>query len=432
MNLPINDKFKFYKNFWIYGYVSLHTAEFNIQYPIKQIQRIYAKLYSYMLSVNEKDCTKFVSFKSKFPNLSTNSENSIYQKKTGKYPFISLTNGVRIEISHSKEYGNVKIIVDPILFVRSRLRDFESENYNYLQISPKNLDFWRMFEIIFKKFLEKWEILLLYNDLPKPSRIDFCVNIQTSKNFNLKKYFKYLKRIQKNLRFKDKNNPIYANQDDMLDPDNKYSNMIKFGNSYHSITLYNKIAEQRGVFKRKYPGMYMLRIEYQVMHQKIESVLTDIVLGGYIGEDIKNSYDPNKYGIDLSYILYLLSLAAPYAILSAISDFFPSAHIRSKKKTYASISKLKCSLNIKKLIFEYVDMLSNEDSYDVVIEDIKHFKDTYGLYSYYTINRLLDENNICPVYLHDADKTSTYHSLPSVRDMYLSAVQNACNERKMD
>lgn len=430
--------FKFYKNFCLYNDVGIHTAEFNIKVTRNTFMDIYCKNYSFMKAMNNKDHTKFSNLEKDFPNASYYDTNSIFHKEYGKYPTINLTNGIRVEFSIAKEFGNFKIIADPILFMESRSRKFRSEEYNYLQISPLDYDFWKKFVETFKAFLMKWKVPKYLVDKLKPSRVDFCANIRTDKNFPIKKYFKYMRIMPKYYRFNDKNKSIgildlcQCSSEKDLKRKSRYENMVKFGNSAHSITLYDKIVEQRDVHGRSYPGIYLIRIEYQPERAKIQSVVNKMIDSGCFGEEFKKWYDPNSYGEDLVKTLHLLSKVASFAILMAITEFFPTEHICSKKKTYSKISKIKCSDKIKNLMYKFVDIMSANLSHDAMKNSIKDFKNMYGCYSYYKVIHLLYENNIAPVYLADSDKTFAYHTYPSIRDMYLSAVQNACDERKMN
>lgn len=438
MNKFEEGNFKYYKKFCMYNDVGIHTIEFNIKVSRDTFMNIYRKNYSFMKAVHNKNPSRFSNLEKDFPNASYYDITSIYHKEYGKYPSINLTNGIKVEFSIAKEFGNFKIIVDPILFMESRSRKFRSDEYNYLQISPLDFDFWKKFVDAFKAFLITWKVPEhLVNNL-KPSRVDFCANIRTDKDFPTKTFFKYLRIMPKYHRFNDKNKGIgiidlcqYPSEKD-LKRKSRYENMVKFGNSAHSITLYDKIVEQRDVYNRSYPGIYLIRIEYQPERAKIQSIVNKLIDLSCFGEEFKKWYDPNSYGEDLAKTLHLLSKIASYAILMAISEFFPTEHICSKKKTYSKISKIDCSDNIKNLMYKFVDIMSANLSHDAMKDSIKDFKNLYGVYSYYKVIHLLYDNNIAPVYLADEDKTAAYRSLPSIRDMYLSAVQNACDERKMD
>lgn len=425
-------KHKYYKNFYMNDEPSIHTVEFDIRITRKTFMDIYCKSYAFMKSVNKFDGTRFCDFDHYFPCVK-----SMLKRKYGKFPFINLATGLRVKFSIGGEYGHIKIFVDPILFMAGRSKQFNSSEYNYLQISSRDFNFWANFVKEFKNFLLKWKIPESIIDTMKPSRVDFCANIYIDKKFPIKKFFKYIRIMPKYFRFSDKNKSIgifdecqYSEED--LKRKSKYENMVKFGNSNHSITLYDKIVEQSNVFGRSYPGIYLIRIEYQPEHGKIEDVINKLYRSGYLGNDFRLWFDPRCYGVKLLYSLYVLSQIAPYAILMAITEFLPTEIIRSKEKTYLRISKIKCNDDTKNLMYKFVDILSTNLSHDDMRNSIKEFKTDYGDYRYYKIMHLLHENNIAPVYLDDLDVTPNYHSYPSIRDMYLSAVQNACNERNMN
>ena len=390
-----------------------------------------------MASRHKKDPTKFPNI-DMYPNVNgADYEHSIFSKHIGKYPYISITYGIRIELSNYDEFAHIKFIVDPILFMMSRSKDFDPDTYDYLQIMPID-DY-----MFIKRFVGKFFDFLTIQRIPDYviaqiclTRADFCANISIKGRFNLKKYFQYMRILPKYLRFNDKNQykGIDTGDECQCLQRSKYQNMVKFGNGCHIITMYDKIAEQRDHFNRKFKDNRLLRIEYQVLNSKIKTIAENAISDGYFGEEYKLWHNPDSFGTNLVDDLWLLANISPYAILNAICMTFPDATIRSRTATFKKISKIECGKKTKNAMYEFVDMMSKSTSHSDMKERIRSFKGMYGDNCYYRVIHLLEENDIAPIYMSDDDVRSlSATSLPSVRDIFLSAIKNDIEENhKLD
>lgn len=85
----------------------------------------------------------------------------------------------------------------------------------------------------------------------------------------------------------------------------------------------------------------------------------------------------------------------------------------------------------KNAMYEFVDIMSNSTSHSDMQNKIKSFKSMYGSNCYYRVIHLLEANNIAPIYMADDDvKSLGVASLPSVRDIFLSAIKNDIEENR--
>ena len=437
-NMPLDD-FTLFKNFRLRDNIGLHTVEFTACVTKATFHSIYCKMYSYMSRVHTIDSSKFGNL-SDYPNLNPFDENSIFLQHSGCYPYISLTYGIRVELSHSNEFAHIKFIVDPVLFMAGRKKGFDPDEYDYFQITQCDYIFLKRFLNTFFTYLSKWNVPDFVTKRLKLTRVDFCVNISILGRFNLKKYFQYMRILPKYFRFNDKNK--YAeieDENESIDTGdtcqcfqmNKYENMVKFGNKCHTITMYDKVAEQLNHFNRKFRNIKLLRIEYQPENQKIKTIAENVISNGYLDDIIDRRYNQNPFGNSLLDELWFLAFISPYVILDAIYTAFPSATIRSRTTTLKRISKIECGKKTKNAICEFVDIMSNSTSHSDMKDKIKSFKSMYGDSCYYRVIHLLEVNNIAPIYMTDDDARSlSASSLPSVRDIFLSAIKNDIDENR--
>ena len=436
--MPLDD-FTVFKNFRLRDNVGLHTVEFTACVTKSTFHNIYCKMYNYMSKVHTIDPSRFDNL-DKYPNLNPFDENCIFRQHSGCYPYISITYGIRVELSHSDEFAHIKFIVDPVLYMDSRKKEFDPDEYDYFKITQCDYLFLKKFLNTFFTFLSKWNVPDFVIKRLKTTRVDFCVNISILGRFNLKKYFQYMRILPKYTRFNDKNK--YAEDENKsIDTGdtcqcfrmNKYENMVKFGNNSHTITMYDKVAEQLNHFNRKFRNIKLLRIEYQPENQKIKTIAENVISNGYLDDKIDRRYNTNPFGHSLLDELWFLTFIAPYVILDAINTVFPSATIRSRTATLKRISKIECGKKTKNAMYEFVDMMSKSTSHSDMKNRIKSFKSMYGDSCYYRVINLLEANNIAPIYMTDDDiRMLGFATLPSVRDIFLSAIKNDLDENKLD
>ena len=436
--MPLDD-FTVFKNFRLRDNVGLHTVEFTACVTKSTFHNVYCKMYNYMSKVHTIDPSRFDNL-DKYPNLNQFDENCIFRQHSGCYPYISITYGIRVELSHSDEFAHIKFIVDPVLYMDSRKKEFDPDEYDYFKITQCDYLFLKKFLNTFFTFLSKWNVPDFVIKRLKTTRVDFCVNISILGRFNLKKYFQYMRILPKYTRFNDKNK--YAEDENKsIDTGdtcqcfrmNKYENMVKFGNNSHTITMYDKVAEQLNHFNRKFRNIKLLRIEYQPENQKIKTIAENVISNGYLDDKIDRRYNTNPFGHSLLDELWFLTFIAPYVILDAINTVFPSATIRSRTATLKRISKIECGKKTKNAMYEFVDMMSKSTSHSDMQNKIKSFKSMYGDSCYYRVINLLEANNIAPIYMTDDDiRMLGFATLPSVRDIFLSAIKNDLDENKLD
>ena len=217
---------------------------------------------------------------------------------------------------------------------------------------------------------------------------------------------------------------IYENEQEELywfRKRNMYDNMVKFGNSLHSMLLYDKGNEQSIHFNRKVRRK-ILRIEYQTTKKKFTNFINKAAKLGLLGEDAK-IYGINLDDLDLASKLYLASKISVHIITLAIDEFFLFPDMLTEEKTMKKIAKIKCTDKIKNAIREFVTMVSNSNSNNIN-SNIKAFKDDYGSYTYYKVRNLLDEYNISPVFINEADSMQ-YRKIPSPGGIIISAIANS-------
>ena len=438
--MPLDD-FTVFKNFRLRDNVGLHTVEFTACVTKSTFHNIYCKMYNYMSKVHAIDPSRFDNL-DRYPTINPFDENCIFRQHSGCYPYISITYGIRVELSHSDEFAHIKFIVDPVLYMDSRKKEFNPDEYDYFKITQCDYLFLKKFLNTFFAFLSKWNVPDFVIKRLKTTRVDFCVNISILGRFNLKKYFQYMRILPKYTRFNDKNKYVkIEDENKSIDTGdtcqcfrmNKYENMVKFGNNSHTITMYDKVAEQLNHFNRKFRNIKLLRIEYQPENQKIKTIAENVISNGYLDDKIDRRYNTNPFGHSLLDELWFLSFIAPYVILDAINTVFPSATIRSRAVTLKRISKIECGKKTKNAMYEFVDMMSKSTSHSDMKDKIKSFKSMYGDSCYYRVINLLEANNIAPIYMTDDDiRMLGFATLPSVRDIFLSAIKNDLDENKLD
>lgn len=439
MDIMPLDTFTLFKNFRLHDNVGLHTIEFTICVTKSTFHSIYCKMYNYMSKVHAIDPSRFDNLDD-YPNLNPFDENCIFRQHSGCYPYISITYGIRVELSHSDEFAHIKFIVDPVLFMAGRKKEFDPDKYDYFKITQCDYLFLSKFVNTFTSYLSKWNVPDFAIDRLKITRVDFCINISILERFNLKKYFQYIRILPKYTRFNDKNKYVeIEDENGSIDTGdtcqcfrmNKYENMVKFGNKRHTITMYDKVAEQLNHFNRKFRNIKLLRIEYQPENQKIKTIAENVISNGYLDDKIDRRYNTNPFGHSLLDELWFLTFIAPYVILDAINMVFPGATIRSRTATLKRISKIECGKKTKNAMYEFVDIMSNSTSHSDMQNKIKSFKSMYGSNCYYRVIHLLEANNIAPIYMTDDDvKSLGVASLPSVRDIFLSAIKNDIEENR--
>ena len=438
--MPLDD-FTVFKNFRLRDNVGLHTVEFTACVTKSTFHNIYCKMYNYMSKVHAIDPSRFDNL-DRYPTINPFDENCIFRQHSGCYPYISITYGIRVELSHSDEFAHIKFIVDPVLYMDSRKKEFNPDEYDYFKITQCDYVFLKKFLNTFFTFLSKWNVPDFVIKRLKTTRVDFCINISILGRFNLKKYFQYIRILPKYTRFNDKNKYVkIEDENKSIDTGdtcqcfrmNKYENMVKFGNNSHTITMYDKVAEQLNHFNRKFRNIKLLRIEYQPENQKIKTIAENVISNGYLDDKIDRRYNTNPFGHSLLDELWFLSFIAPYVILDAINTVFPSATIRSRAVTLKRISKIECGKKTKNAMYEFVDMMSKSTSHSDMKDKIKSFKSMYGDSCYYRVINLLEANNIAPIYMTDDDiRMLGFATLPSVRDIFLSAIKNDLDENKLD
>lgn len=436
--MPLDD-FTVFKNFRLRDNMGLHTVEFTACVTKSTFHNVYCKMYNYMSKVHAIDPSRFDNL-DRYPNINPFDENCIFRQHSGCYPYISITYGIRVELSHSDEFAHIKFIVDPVLYMDSRKKEFDPDEYDYFKITQCDYLFLKKFLNTFFTFLSKWNVPDFVIKRLKTTRVDFCINISILGRFNLKKYFQYMRILPKYARFNDKNKYVKDENKSIDTGDtcqcfrmNKYENMVKFGNNSHTITMYDKVAEQLNHFNRKFRNIKLLRIEYQPENQKIKTIAENVISNGYLDDKIDRRYNTNPFGHTLLDELWFLTFIAPYVILDAINTVFPSATIRSRTATLKRISKIECGKKTKNAMYEFVDMMSKSTSHSDMKDRIKSFKSMYGDSCYYRVINLLEANNIAPIYMTDDDiRMLGFATLPSVRDIFLSAIKNDLDENKLD
>lgn len=429
MYLKLENGFKIHNGFTLYGPTSIHTISGGGKISRSSFIDIYRSIYRHIKYARKSDITAYNDiFKSLPKDDPFKYRNTIYNTESLSLPQISVSPGLRIKLSIYGEFGYVLVIADPALMVYGSKRN--KDDSIYLDIAPVDFNFWKKFVKILKRKMAIWKIPSRIIESFDPTRIDFCMNIEITRRFNMKSYFNYLRIMPKPVRFEDENKMpgidpgIYENEQEELywfRKRNMYDNMVKFGNSLHSMLLYDKGNEQSIHFNRKVRRK-ILRIEYQTTKKKFTNIINKAAKLGLLGEDAK-IYGIDLDDMDLASKLYLASKISVHIITLAIDEFFLFPDMLTEEKTMKKIAKIKCTDKIKNAIREFVTMVSNSNSNNIN-SNIRAFRDDYGSYTYYKVRNLLDEYNISPVFINEADSMQ-YRKIPSPGGIIISAIANS-------
>ena len=252
MCIKLENGFKIHNGFSLYGPTSIHTISGGGKISRSSFIDIYRSIYRHIEYVRKNDITAYDDiFKSLPKDDPFKYRNTIYNTESLSLPQIPVSPGLRIKLSIYGEFGHVLIIADPALMVYGSKRN--KDDSIYLDIAPVDFNFWKKFVKILKRKMAIWKIPSRIIESFDPTRIDFCMNIEITRRFNMKSYFNYLRIMPKPVRFEDENKMpgidpgIYENEQEELywfRKRNMYDNMVKFGNSLHSMLLYDKGNEQ--------------------------------------------------------------------------------------------------------------------------------------------------------------------------------------------
>ena len=428
MKIKLRNGYKTHNGFELYGPASIHTISGGGKITRSSFLEIYCAIYAYIDHAWKSNPNEYNYIHHLLLGINPfKDKHSIYNVKSISLPQIPVSPGFRIKLSLYGGFGYALIIADPVLMVNGSKRNTDEEIY--LDIAPVEYEFWKKFVKILKRKMTIWKIPSKIIDSFDPSRIDFCMNVELLRRFNMKSYFNYLRIMPKSIRFEDENKMpgidpgIYENEQEELywfRKHNMYDNMVKFGNSWHSILLYDKGNEQRIHFNRKIKRK-ILRIEYQTKKKKFISIINKAAKLGLLGEDAK-IYGINLDDKDLASKLYLASKISVHIITLAIDDFFSFPDLLTEEKTMAKIAKIKCTERMKNIIREFVTIVSNSSNENHSI--IESFTNKYGSYTYHKVRDLLDEYNISPVFINEADSMQ-YRKIPSPGGIIISAIANS-------
>lgn len=429
MRLKLENGFKIHNGFALYGPTSIHTISGGGKISRSSFLDIYRTIYRHITYVRRTDVNAYSDIFNSLPKDDPfKYKNTIYDSKSLSLPQIPVSPGLRIKLSIYGEYGYVLIIVDPALMVNGSKRN--KDDSIYLDIAPVDFEFWKKFVKILKRKMTIWKIPSRIIESFDPSRIDFCMNIEINRRFNMKSYFNYLRIMPKPIRFEDENKMpgidpgIYENEIEELywfRKRNKFDNMVKFGNSLHSILLYDKGNEQRIHFNRKVRRK-ILRIEYQTTKRKFIDIINKASKLGLLGESAK-VYGIRLNDLDLASKLYLASKISVHIIFSIFFMTLFSVVISGKGKNSSMAKVIMCTERIKNAIREFVTVISNSNSSNIN-SNVKAFRDKHGSYAYYKVRNLLDEYNISPVFINDSDSMQ-YRKMPSPGGIIISAITNS-------
>lgn len=436
MKFKLKNGYKIHNGFSLYGPSSIHTISGGDNISRSSFLEIYHAIYRHVKYARKANPNAYNDIYHLL--LSDNpfkDKHSIYSVRAISLPQIAVSPGLRIKLSLYGEFGYVLIIADPALMVNGSKRD--KDDSVYLDIAPVDFEFWKKFVRILKRKMSIWKIPNRIIESFDPIRIDFCMNVEITRRFNMKSYFNYLRIMPKPVRFEDKNKMpgidpgIYEDENEELywfRKRNKYENMVKFGNSLHSILMYDKGNEQHVHFNRKIRRK-ILRFEYQTTRKKFISIIAQAAKLGLLGEEAE-VYGINLDDMDLASKLYLASKISVHIITLAIDEFFPFPDMVTEEKTMKKIAKIKCTENMKNAIREFVITVSNSNPNNIN-SAIKAFKDKYSSYTYYTVRDLLAKNNISPVFINNTDSMQ-YRKMPSPGGIIISAIANSIYSEEND
>ena len=436
MRLKLENGFKIHNGFVLYGPTSIHTISSGGKISRSSFLNIYRTIYRHITYVRKTNSNAYSDIFNSLPKDDPfEYRNTIYNSKSLSLPQIPVSPGLRIKLSIYGEYGYVLIIADPALMVNGSKRN--KDDSIYLDIAPVDFNFWKKFVKILKQKMAIWKIPNRIIEAFDPSRIDFCMNIEITRRFNMKSYFNYLRIMPKPIRFEDENKMpgidpgIYENEVEELywfRKRNKFDNMVKFGNSLHSILLYDKGNEQSIHFNRKIRRK-ILRIEYQTTKRKFIDIINKAAKLGLLGESAK-VYGIGLNDLDLASKLYLASKISVHIITLAIDEFFPFPDMTTENKVMKKIEKIMCTEKIKNAIREFVTVVSNSNL-NTINSNIKAFKDKHSSYVYYKVRNLLDEYNISPIFIKNTD-AERYKTIPSPGGIIISAIANSMFSEEND
>ena len=398
----------------IHHSIGVHTTELCITQDLKYFAIIYYNLLSYL--GKRSNLPEFRYLYSLY-SLYANKPNAITS-----LPYVRIANGVAVRL-YTYRYKNgyvtyqVKIIINPILFLASFNATFDPKTYDYTFITMRSNEFWKSFGSKVTDLLEKWDIL---NDSKQFSimlaRIDFCTDIAMPKNFPISAYIKYIHRVLKRYKYND----------DLFDTD-FYAHQSSTSNGSQTFSIYEKIYEQKVHHHNcSYRDLNLVRLRYVLRPKKIREILS------LMSEDVEmisyESVTENKSFDQIIGIIRYLIMLSPVIFIYGINLIFPRGSIISRLMARRRVKLFIKRKETRYALYEILDKLSRFNDYDDIVAVSNRMKESFGSIRYCRFLSKLREIGLAPLYLDKEDVELGITSFPCVYDLFISAITNTEEE----
>lgn len=398
----------------IHHSIGVHTNELCITEDPKYFRTIYYNLLTYLRKRSDIPGFKYLY--------------SLYSQYADKLntaislPYVRIANGIAVRLYSYISYKSflvfqVKIIINPILFMASYDACFDPRAYDYTFITMRTYEFWKSFGSKITDFLTKWDIL---NDGEQLSimlaRIDFCVDIAVPKSFPIAAYIKYMHRILKRYKYND----------DLFDPD-FYAHQSSSSNKSQTFSIYEKIYEQKVHHHNySYGDLNLIRLRYVLRPKKIREILS------LMSEEVEmisyESVTENKSFDQIIGIIRYLIMLSPVIFIYGINLIFPRGSIIPRLMARRRVKLFIRKKNTRYALYEILDKLSRVSNYSDIVAVSNRMKESFGQQRYYRFLCKLRELGLSPMYLDKEDVEAGITSFPCVYDLFISAITNTEEE----
>lgn len=419
--------------FYLYEPSSIHTFsvtrsvskyEFNLAYD--RLKNDYIQSYSkYSKNLLESFPNKYDDFE---PDKSTHSIRKVFRE-------IPVRNGISVRLSFCKnalnynerhckhiktEYAEsnyVTLILNPELMVSSHNTDFNAESHNYINIAPKDYNFWLEYDKYYKQFIREWNLPFMDFVTGYPKRLDLSATIKVPSDFNKCAYLEFISKSPRRYSYSEKE--FYRSGQ------NDHQSMAR--NYSQAITIYDKNFEQLSKFNNELFDEY-LRFENQLNGQKIKNIIRLYISKGYINPDIKSSlyefiWFKAYVMANISHLVMIESMDRIYPYGDIIDIQQAYRRIKNSKKLYGINFQESTKNDLRFLLNSFLKCKTYDDTKNVE----KNLRGIYGDQKYRRLLNLLEDMKIFPICISKNSWLSENRFI-GPRDMFVSSIFNSFPE----
>ena len=404
------------EGFYLYNDPSVHTASICRKVSKSQFLSIFNKIRSQfafkLTAYSEKMKIFFQNYDASYTDPNSTMDGKVF-------PEVNVTHGISFQLSYRKfceepygynEFNWLTLKINPRLFVDSHSREFIFDDYDFANVSCRDIDFWKEFDKYYCEFLKEWDLDYSFK-IGNLKRTDVAGTIIVPDDFDKPKYIDYLSRMPRSVIFKE------ANFSD--DEQSAHQSLALTKN--RELTFYDKNFEQKKRFKND--CIYeLLRAEYRISESELNKIISTFFPEITINENTK-----------IWYKLYLISNLSTLVLLKAISTIYPSGDILELNRAKKRIEKPKrwCGYNLHKSTREDLKFIISAFSKATSFEDIRaldaRFRYIFGEWKYYRLLGLLDDLQISPLSLPRPKRNAcgSVTRMPGPKALFMSAIMNS-------